>query len=61
MRDEGARGWLLTDGNSRLAMLANRAEVEQALGVARASSGQCFIGRNNSRPNRRDYVVQYWR
>jgi hypothetical protein len=61
IRDEGASGWLLTDGSSRMATLDNRADAEQALGVARGSSRQCFIGRGNSRPNRKDYIVQYWR
>ena len=60
-RNEGLSGWLLTDGSSRMVTLANRADAEQALGVASASSRQCFIGRNNNRPNRRDYIVQYWR
>ena len=61
IRDEGAGGWLLTDGSSRMVMLDNRADAEQALGVASGFSRQCFIGRNNTRPNRKDYIVQYWR
>jgi hypothetical protein len=61
IRNEGAGGWLLTDGSSRMVTLDNRADAEQALGVASSSTRQCFIGRNNSRPNRRDYIVQYWR
>jgi hypothetical protein len=59
--DEGAGGWLLSDGGSRMVMLDNRADAEQALGVASGSTRQCFIGRNNSRPNRKDYIVSYWR
>lgn len=59
--DEGAGGWLLTDGSSRMVTLDNRADAEQALSVAGGSSRQCFIGRNNTRPNRRDYIVVYWR
>ncbi|HEX8845959.1 MAG TPA: hypothetical protein VF791_15010 [Pyrinomonadaceae bacterium] len=61
IRNEGAGGWLLTDGNSRMLMLANRADAEQALGITSQSSRQCFIGRNNTRPNRKDYIVEYWR
>ena len=61
IRNEGASGWLLTDGNSRMVMLDNRADAEQALGVASGSSRHCFIGRNNNRPNRKDYITQYWR
>lgn len=61
IRNEGGGGWLLTDGSSRMNMLDNRSDAEQAMGVASGSSRQCFIGRNNSRPNRRDYIVGYWR
>jgi hypothetical protein len=61
IRNEGASGWLLTDGSSRMQMLANRADAEQAMGVASGSSRQCFIGRNNSRPNRSNYILLYWR
>ena len=61
IRNEGVRGWLLTDGSSRMNMLANRADAEQAMGVASGSSRQCFIGRNNSRPNRSGYILLYWR
>lgn len=61
IRNEGAGGWLLTDGSARMVMLDSRSDAEQALGVASGSSRQCFIGRNNSRPNRKDYIVDYWR
>jgi len=59
--DEGANGWLLTDGFSRMAMYDNRADAEEGLKVARLNAKQCFIGRNNHRPNRRDYIVEYWK
>lgn len=61
IRNEGANGWVLTDGSSRMVMLDSRSDAEQALGIAGGSSRQCFIGRNNNRPNRKDYVVGYWR
>ncbi len=59
--DEGPAGWLLTDGGSRMLTLDNRADAERALALARAASAQCFIGRNNTRANRRSYIVGYWR
>ncbi len=59
--DEGANGFLLTDGFSRMAMYDDRADAEEGLRVARLNSKQCFIGRNNTRPNRRDYIVEYWK
>jgi len=61
IRDEGAQGWLLTDGVSRMLMLDNRADAARALAVARRHTAHCFIGRNNHRPNRSDYIVHYWR
>lgn len=61
IEDEGAAGWLLTDGRSRMLMLDNRSDAEQALTVARRFSAHCFIGRNNTRPNRKDFILEYWR
>lgn len=61
IENEGANGWLLTDGSSRMVMLHDRSDAQQALTVARRFSRQCYIGRNNTRPNRKDYIVLYWR
>lgn len=61
IRDEGASGWLLTDGSSRMVTLDSRGDAEQAKSIAGGFSKQCFIGRNNTRPNRKDYIVGYWR
>lgn len=57
---EGATGWLLTDGRSRMLVLDTREDAERALALARRHTGHCFIGRDNTRPNRRDYVHEYW-
>lgn len=66
--DEGDRGRLLTDdgGRHRMLGLANRedaeaADAEAALALAKRHKAMCFIGRNNRRPNRRDYIVRYWK
>ncbi|MCI0524313.1 MAG: hypothetical protein L0Y75_03535 [Acidobacteria bacterium] len=59
--DEGANGFLLTDGFSRMAMYASREDAEEGLRVAKLNTKQCFIGRNNGRPNRKDYIVEYWK
>lgn len=58
--DEGASGWLLTDGRSRMLVLDDRQDAERALALARRHTSHCFIGRDNNRPNRRDYVHEYW-
>ena len=59
--DEGTNGWCLTDGRSRMKILDNQADAEQLLAVARRHTYQCFIGRNNKRPNRKEYIVNYWK
>jgi hypothetical protein len=58
--DQGATGWLLTDGLSRMNVLDNQQDAANALTLARQFSRQCFIGRNNTRPDRTAYIVQYW-
>jgi hypothetical protein len=58
--DEGDSGWLLTDGRSRMAVLDNSVDAEAALALARRHTDQCFIGRDNTRPDRLQYIVEYW-
>ena len=58
--DEGNNGWVLTDGRSRMLMLDNEADAKDALELARRYTAQCFIGRDNKRSNRSDYIVEYW-
>ena len=60
IEDEGAQGWLLTDGASRMLMLDDRADAERALALARRHTAHCFIGRGNNRPNRAEYITHYW-
>lgn len=57
---EGAAGWLLTDGVSRMLMLDSRADAGRALALARRHTAHCFIGRGNSRPDRAEYITHYW-
>ncbi len=58
--NEGTSGWLLTDGVSRMLMLNDEADAKDALALAKRYTNQCFIGRDNTRPNRQDYIVDYW-
>ncbi|MEL7474843.1 MAG: hypothetical protein AAGJ55_01245 [Cyanobacteria bacterium J06555_12] len=60
LRDEGANGWLLTDGNSRMQVLDDYDDASEALAVARRHTHHCFIGRGNNRPERRRYITEYW-
>ena len=58
--DEGASGWLLTDGVSRMKMLNNKEDARNALRVARRHTRHGFVGRDNPRSNRLDYITEYW-
>lgn len=58
--NEGASGWLLTDGVSRMLILDNEQDAKAALAMAKQYTKHCFIGRDNKRPNRKDYIVEYW-
>lgn len=41
-------------------MLDNEQDAKAALAMAKQHTSQCFIGRDNKRPNRKDYIIQYW-
>ena len=58
--NEGASGWLLTDGVSRMLLLDSQQDAQNALILAKRYTKQCFIGRGNTRSNRKDYIVEYW-
>ncbi len=57
---EGTNGWMLTDGINILHTLASQSDANQAKALAQQYTAQCFIGRNNQRPNRLDYILEFW-
>lgn len=59
--NEGARGWLLTDGRSRMKMFDTKEDARNGLRVARRHTRHGFVGRDNPRTNRMDYITEYWR
>lgn len=61
LENEGDRGFLLTDNVSRMLMLDNRDDARQAKQLAENNTKHCFIGRSNTRPNRRGYIFHYWK
>jgi hypothetical protein len=62
INDRGARGWVLERADGAiLALLDNKTDAEAALAVAKRHSALCYIGRDNRRPNHRDYVMTYWK
>lgn len=58
--DRGARGWILTDGSMSMRLFDNAEDARNGLRVARRHTRQCFVGRNNPRTNRSDYILEYW-
>jgi C1A family cysteine protease len=60
IRNMGPKGWLLTDGRSAMKLLDNKEDARNALRVARRHNVHGFIGRDNPRRNRRDYIMEYW-
>lgn len=56
----GSDGWLLTDGSMAMVILDTKEDGELLLAHAQENDQQCFIGRNNTRPNRMSYIVEYW-
>ena len=59
--DQGPQGWVLADSRRVLLLADSRADAQKAWEIAQRHSALCFIGRGNTRPNQRDYLVQYWR
>jgi hypothetical protein len=61
IEDQGAAGWAVMDGKSRLLLLDTESDATVALGVARQHGATCFIGRGNRRPDPRQFIVRYWK
>jgi hypothetical protein len=58
--NRGSIGWLLTDGRMAMKMFDNKEDARNGLCVARRHTRQGFIGRDNPRSNRIDYITEYW-
>ena len=54
--------WRLQRGDGAILIgFANREDAEAGLEVARGFTQVCYIGKDNTRPNRRDYMMEYWK
>gem|GEM_PF-3498719 len=53
--------WQLRDGGMALGIFATQSDAVAGLNMAKAHSQQCFIGRANSKPNRLEYITEYWK
>jgi PKD repeat protein len=56
----GISGWQLVDGSTAMEIFENSSDAQAAWQVAQHYSQQCFIGRENTRSNRMQYIVDYW-
>jgi hypothetical protein len=64
IRDAGSKGWYLVEevrGQMRqMLLLDDKDDAYAALALVQRHTAHCFIGRDNTRPNRLDYIVDYW-
>jgi hypothetical protein len=58
--DLDAQGWRLQEGNHWMLLAHDMNDALAMLQVVERSSRMCFIGRNNKRPNRKDYIMTYF-
>jgi len=56
----GADGWQVTAGSQALVILDSQADATNAVALAHLNHHICFIGRDNTRPKRAEYIVEYW-
>jgi hypothetical protein len=61
MKDLGAAGVSVEDRNWRLTLADNKTDAKKIWDIAKEHLAFCLIARNNSRPNKREYMVQYWK
>jgi hypothetical protein len=56
----GGSLWQVTDGNSILDAFTSEDRAVRGLRVAQQHGSQCFIGRDNTRPDRDRYITEYF-
>lgn len=42
-------------------LFADREDAEAGLAVAKEHTQLCYIGKSNTKANRRDYIMEYWK
>jgi hypothetical protein len=58
---DGALGWQIIDsGSHAMLLLDTAADAEKALTLARSYHTHCFLGRGNTRTDRKRYIFEYW-
>lgn len=60
--DEGQLGWLISrDDGASFMVMDTKDDADVMMGVFRAHSAFCYVGRDNKRANHREYVQAYWK
>jgi hypothetical protein len=52
--------WQIVDGSHALLAYKTAADAQAGLALAKAYKQHCFIGRNNTRTDRENYIIDYW-
>ena len=52
--------WQIADGSHYLLAYKREVDAQAGLALAKAYKEHCFIGRNNTRPDREAYIIDYW-
>ena len=50
----------MRDAKTSILTLDTKQDAQRALALARRYHSHCFLGRGNGRPNRSEYVIEYW-
>lgn len=54
--------WQLSRGDGAIfRVFDSRDDAEAGLTVAKAHTQLCYIGKSNTRPNRQEYIMEYWK
>jgi len=53
--------WLLAEDDDPMTSFDGEADALAGLALAQAFSEHCYIGRGNERPERRLYIIDYWK
>jgi hypothetical protein len=61
VNDASGTWWSLRDGSHWMEAFTTESGAVRGLRVAQQTNHICFLGRDNQRSNRRDYILEYWR
>jgi hypothetical protein len=62
LTNEGDRGWLISRDDGAMFMgMDTKEDADVMMAVFKAHKALCYVGRANKRPNRSDYVHEYWK